>query len=139
MPGLVLRLWVLSLAIWFQASSWSSEACSSARIVLRLVQCGDESKGARDDSREGHPRDSDPRERAASDRDVPEDRTEELAGADDSPGNDVVPADIPDWCSPPASSCAYAWIDGLAPGGPPVDAPFKPPEPDQVPHSARLA
>lgn len=122
MPGLVIRLWVLFLANVIQASSWSSEACFSAKIPVLLVQCGAESNVARADDRDG-----DSRERSEGDRDVPEDRTEELAAVDDWSGNDVLAADAPSWGNPPASDAGYAWMEGLAPGRPPTDAPFKPP------------
>jgi hypothetical protein len=118
MSGLVLRIWVLTLAILFQASNWSSETCSSAKAAVPLVQGGSESNDARD---------GDSRDRPGRDRDAPEDGKKELSTLDDSSGDDVVPADIPNWCNPPVSDCGYAWMVGLAPGGPPADAPFKPP------------
>jgi hypothetical protein len=107
MPSLVLRLVVLSLALLFQAGSWSSEANSAAASAFHA---------------ESAPLDDD----GAGGCEAPEDGSEEPA-VDDSLGSDVVPAGVPNWCRPPARARGYAWVDGLAPGGPPADTPFKPP------------
>ena len=121
MPGLVLRLWVLLLAVLFQAGSWSSGAYSSASsAVARLESAplhGGDNRGS-DQRSENN---------GAGDCDAPEDSSEELSAVDDSFGSEVVPASVPNWCSPPVSDRGYAWVDGLAPGGPPADTPFKPP------------
>jgi len=106
MPSLVLRLWVILLAVLFQASSWSTEAYSSASAAVAPPLVADD--GARD-------------------CEAPEDGSEELSAVDDSSGSDVVPAGVPNWCNPPVGARGYAWVDGLAPGGPPADTPFKPP------------
>lgn len=105
MPSLVLRLWVLLLAVLLQAGSWHSEAYSSVSAAAPPPIADD----------------------GAGDCDAPEDSSEELSAVDDSSGNDVVPASVPKWTSPLPAPRGYAWVDGLAPGGPPGDTPFKPP------------
>jgi hypothetical protein len=132
MPALVLRLWVLLLAILFQASNCNAAAAVWADAAVWLAHGGAESDGGRDDFRGGHPRrsdtrGSDTRDRSGGDRDMPEDGTKELSAVDDMSGNDGVPADFPDCCNPPPCDCSYAWVDGLSPGGAPAEAPFKPP------------
>lgn len=108
MPSLVLRLCVLLLAVLLQASSWHTEAYSSVGLEATAPLYADD--GERD-------------------CDAPEDGSEELSAVDDSFGNAVVAASVPDWGSPPASAGGYAWVDGLAPGGAPAETPFKPPRP----------
>jgi len=106
MPSLVLRLMVLLLAVLFQASSWQAEAYPSVGLGVTAPLVADE--GDRD-------------------CDAPEDCSEELSAVDDSSGSDVVTSSVPNWSSPLASAGGYAWVDGLPPGGPPTETPFKPP------------
>ncbi|HTV18320.1 MAG TPA: hypothetical protein VMG12_06605 [Polyangiaceae bacterium] len=111
MPSLVLRVWVLFLAVLFQASSWYTDAYSSVGGV-------NERWGAT------APLVADDGER---DCDAPEDSSQELSAVDDAFGSDVVPANVSDWSTPLASAGGYAWVDGLPPGGHPAETPFKPP------------
>jgi hypothetical protein len=141
MSALVLRLWVLLLAILFQASHWNAAARFWASTAVGLAQGGTGSDSGRDDvrgsdlqssdvrssePRGSEPRGSDSRDRSAGDRDMPEDGTKELSAVDDV-ACDGVPAEFPDCCNPPPGDCSYAWVDGLSPGGAPADVPFKPP------------
>jgi hypothetical protein len=103
MASLVFRLGVLLLALLLQAGSWRAEASASADIVAaEPISMGD--FDAADDVSE-----------------------EELAGVDDSSGADVVTSSVPHWCSAASSGLWQAWADGSPPGGPALDAPFKPP------------
>jgi hypothetical protein len=136
MPSLVLRLMVLSLLVLFQASSWSPGAYSSAAsfsaysAILRAelspaqLDRAESARGGPAPLRSGANGAADD---PARDCDAPEDGSEELSAVDDSFGNDVTAASVPDRFSPLLSAAGYAWVNGLAPGGPPVDAPFKPP------------
>ena len=105
MPSLVLRLLVLLLAVLFQVGGWQSEAYSSASVAPAPLVADDGPRGC----------------------DAPEDSSEELSAVDDSFGSDVVPTSAPNWNSPLQSGRDFAWVDGLPPGGPPSDTPFKPP------------
>lgn len=125
MPGLVLRLWVLLLAVLFQAGGWSSGADSSASSALARLDAAPLRSGGDHASNKGS--DTSAKNTGAGDCDAPEDSSEELSAVDDSFGNELVSASVPNWCTPPASARGDAWVYGLAPGGPPGDAPFKPP------------
>jgi hypothetical protein len=109
MPSQVLRLVVLLLVFVLQAGSWrsgeGSSACSGGARAGAVPPDDDGARGC-DDA---------------------EDSSEELSALDDSLGSDGVPAAIPNWRSPAPSARGYAWADGLAPGRPAGDAPFKPP------------
>jgi hypothetical protein len=108
MPSLVLRLVVLWLAFVFQAGSWRSAEGSPA--------CSGGARAA-----------AAPFDDGAKGCDAPED-SEELFASDDSFGSDGVPAGAAmNWGSPAPSGHGYAWVDGLAPGRPPGEAPFRPP------------
>ena len=136
MSSLVLQLWVLSLAILFQASNSSGAAFYAASFRVPLVQRGAESNGAVEATRRADCRDGDCRGGSASDR--PEDGTKELSAVDDSSGNDFVPPGLPDWCKPPVGDFGYASVEGLGPLVHPAAAPFKPPEPDEASRRAWL-
>lgn len=116
MPSLVLRLVVLLLAVLFQAASWSSGAYSSAATFSEATGMARPQSAPLDGGDDG-----------AGSCEAPEDSSEEPSAVDDSLGSDVVPNGVPNGCSPPPSARGYAWVDGLAPGGPPADTPFKPP------------
>jgi hypothetical protein len=122
MSALVLRLWVLLLAILFQVSNWNAAAQFWANAAVWLARGAAETDGGRDESRG-----SDSRDRPARDWEMPEDGTKELTAVDDVAGNDGVPAEFPSCCNPAPCDCGYAWADGLSPGGAPPDVPFKPP------------
>lgn len=111
MPSLVLRVLLLFLAVSFQATSWYSDAYSS-------VGGGSERQAVT------APVVADDGER---DCEAPEDCSEDLSAVDDSFGSDVVPASAPNWSTSSPSAGGYAWVDGLPPGGPPTETPFKPP------------
>src|SRR4051794_4937139 len=102
MPRLVFRLWVLALALLLQMASWRAEA--SARV-----------------SAFSEP----PPARGAFD--APEEMSEELSAVDDTFGTDVLLSGVPNWSSTLESSRWYPWVEGLPKGGPPSDAPYKPP------------
>jgi hypothetical protein len=112
MPSVVFRLWVLVLALLFQAGSWRSDTSSS---VL-----ADSASASRAGST-GAPGSS------MGDFDAQDDTSEELSAVDDTFGSDMLPNAAPKWCTSAPSCRSYAWIDGLSPGGPPSDTPFKPP------------
>jgi hypothetical protein len=102
MASLVFRLGVLLLALLLQAGSWRAEAPASASAVESpLPNMGD--------------------------FDAADDLSEELPGVDDSSGTDVVTSSVPHWCSAASGGLWYAWADGSPPGGPALDAPFRPP------------
>lgn len=102
MANLAFRLGVLLLALLLQAGSWRAEASPCASAVASPPT-------------------------SMGDFDAADDLSEDLPGVDDSSGTDIVAAAVPHWCSPPSSGPWHAWADGLPPGGPPLDAPFKPP------------
>lgn len=122
---------VLTLAVWLQASSWSSGAHSSAHSALFHAGLGssalDRAEPARGEPAPLRSGANGADGEGAGDCDAPEDSSGELSAMDDSFGSDVMAASVPNWFSLPPNAGGYAWVDGLAPGGPPADAPFKPP------------
>jgi len=106
MPSLVLRLWVLAIAVLLQVGGWHTEAYSSASAGATVPLVADDGAGGCE---------------------APEDSTEELSAVDDTSGSDVLASSAPKWTTPLPNPHGYAWVDGLAPGGPPGDTPFKPP------------
>lgn len=113
MPSVVFRLWVLVLALLFQAGSWRSDATSSVSLADSASASRAGSTGAPGSS--------------MGDFDAQDDTSEELSAVDDTLGSDMLPNAAPKWCTSAPSCRSYAWIDGLSPGGPPSDTPFKPP------------
>ena len=105
MPSVVFRLWVLVLALLFQAGSWRSDTTSPLSLAAST-----ESPAS-----------------SPGDFDAPEDSSEETSAVDDTSGGDLLPHAVPKWCNSAPSARWYPWIDGLSPGGPPSDTPFKPP------------
>lgn len=130
MPGLVLRVLVLLLAVLFQAGGWSSGACSSASSATdreKSARLEPASLAADNDAGDNRVKNRGAANGGAGGWDALEDSSEELSAVDDSSGGDVLPASVPNWCSPLGGGRGYAWVRGLAPGGPPADTPFKPP------------
>lgn len=102
MSGVAFRLWVLLLAVLLQLGGWRSEVASPAWEA-------------------GSP------PPALGDREASEDLSGEVTAVDDSAGNDVLLGGLAKWLRPPCASCWQRGSEGLPPGGPPSDAPFKPP------------
>lgn len=102
MPSLVLRLWVIMLAVLFQVGSWQPPAPSmSFSAAVPLPEVGD--------------------------FDAPEESSEEPSAVDDTGGADVAATGAANWGIPAAGGGWHPWAAGLAPGFPPTDTPFKPP------------
>jgi hypothetical protein len=112
MPSVVFRLWVIVLALLFQAGSWRSDTSLSVATANSASTAPADSRGAPG---------------SMGDFDAQDDTSEEVSAVDDTFGSEMLPNPVPKWCSSAPSCRSYAWIDGLSPGGPPSDTPFKPP------------
>jgi hypothetical protein len=102
MGSLVFRLGVLVLAVLLQVASWRAEACSGTSAATAPPP-------------------------VLGELDAPEeDASEELTAADDALDGMLVGAYHPG-CGPAPSHRFRQTELGLPSGGPPLDAPFKPP------------